>query len=245
MVRSTDYPRALFEAVHSLSQLIISQETVDSAVQHIAELATRAIDAAERCTISVPANGTLDTIATSSADAVALDDIQRETQEGPCLSALRQERTFMINDLSNDRTWPRFSPRAAAETTIQSVVAYVLEAQDEVLASLNLMSTRKDAFTQHDVDVGSMFAAHAAVILKNISNHESLKRQVEQLEEGLRTRQMIGQAVGIIMATRHCSADSAFETLKTISQNTNRKLREIAEELVSKANGLDGSSPDS
>ena len=119
---------------------------------------------------------------------------------------------------------------------MSSLLSFVLQVTEESLGALNLYSKEKDAFTDEDVATGSLFAAQAAVQLANAQTHARDENKIDQLQQGLVTRSVIGQAVGIIMATRHVDSEKAFEVLRKISQTTNVKLRELAVTLVQKAN---------
>lgn len=63
----------------------------------------------------------------------------------------------------------------------------------------------------------------------------SLADEVEHLKLAIEHRDVIGQAKGILMAREHCNADAAFSILRMASQRENRKLYEIALELVERA----------
>jgi hypothetical protein len=71
---------------------------------------------------------------------------------------------------------------------------------------------------------------HAALLWA--SRYRCAALEAEQLREALRTRAVIDQAKGILMARHHCSADKAFDFLRRRSQVTNTKLREVAKALV-------------
>ena len=58
--------------------------------------------------------------------------------------------------------------------------------------------------------------------------------EVEQLKGALATRDVIGQAKGILVATLQCSTDKAFALLAHQSQHENRKISEIAAEIVAR-----------
>ena len=99
-------------------------------------------------------------------------------------------------------------------------------------AGLNLYSLQKDGFAEQDVELARTLAAYAAVALTNLHLYESQKRVADHLERSLESRGVIDQAKGILMAQHRCTPDEAFERLVELSQRTNRKLREVADELV-------------
>jgi AmiR/NasT family two-component response regulator len=93
------------------------------------------------------------------------------------------------------------------------------------MGALNLYSTKIDAFDEHDVAIGTVFAAHAAVAW-------STSKTIADLEAGLASRQLIGQATGLLMARQHMSETEAFSVLSRASQRLNIKLREVADRIV-------------
>jgi AmiR/NasT family two-component response regulator len=62
----------------------------------------------------------------------------------------------------------------------------------------------------------------------------------QQLQEALTSRAVIDQAKGMVMARNGVSADEAFTVLRTTSQRENRKLRDLAQEMVDRARQDDG-----
>jgi hypothetical protein len=127
------------------------------------------------------------------------------------------------DDLRTDPRFPRFG-RAAAEVGILSQVGLRLFKKDDAVAALNLYSTRKAAFS----DLGSLdrlFAHQAATAL-------SYSRELDNLHEALKTRTVIGQAVGILMARYGLEDQQAFAFLTRISSTEHVKLRDLAEQIL-------------
>lgn len=156
-----------------------------------------------------------------------VDAIQYESSEGPCLDAIREHDVFQTGDLLLEDRWPNFSRRAAEETGVASMLSYRLFIEEDTMGALNLYSRHKAAFDAEDRAVGSIFAAHAAVAL-------SAAKQQDQLEQAIETRDVIGQAKGILMARQHISADEAFDMLRQALQRLNIKLRDLAEQVATK-----------
>jgi transcriptional regulator with GAF, ATPase, and Fis domain len=237
-LKKQEYPQELLESINALSRLVTAKETVESTVSRIAELSVLAIDAADECGISLVTGRTIQTVAVTSKIGETIDALQLSTKQGPCMSSIHEHATFYIPDMSQDKTWPLFSQKAAQATGIASLLGYVLQVDTDSLGALNLMSFTVDAFDDDAIAAGALFAAQAGVALSNALTHQKNEQKVEQLEEGIRTRQVIGEAVGIVMATRQVNADKAFEILKTISQHTNVKLKEVAAGLVYRVDEL-------
>ena len=233
-----EYPAELLESVAALSKLVTADETVESTVDRIAALSVLAIDTADECGVSLVTGKEITTVATTSEICHTIDALQIETGEGPCMSSIKEQATFYIPDMSQDETWPAFSNLAAQTTGISSLLGYVLQVGEGALGAINVMSFQVDAFDDEAIAAGALFAAQAGVALANALTHRQDEEKVEQLEQGIRTRQVIGEAVGIVMATRQVNADEAFEILKTISQHTNVKLKEVAAGLVERVDEL-------
>jgi GAF domain-containing protein len=153
-----------------------------------------------------------------------VDQVQYETRQGPCLKALFDEHTVRVPDLAEDGRWPDFAAGALA-LGVGSMLSFQLYAADDALGALNLYAPAPHAFDEGSEHVGLLFAAHAAVALANAE-------QQEQLTEAVRTRDLIGQAKGILMERYKLTGEQAFALLVRGSQQTNIKLRDLAEHLV-------------
>lgn len=153
-----------------------------------------------------------------------VDNLQLDVQEGPCLDSIRDQRTVRTGDLTAEDRWPRFAPRASV-LGAASILSLLLSARGETLGALNLFSRRPNAFTDESELVGQLYAGHAAIAFAGL-------RKQAQLNESVRSRDLIGQAKGILMERYTIDGERAFQILIRVSQNTNRKLHDIAEELV-------------
>jgi transcriptional regulator with GAF, ATPase, and Fis domain len=238
ILKKQEYPSELMESMIALSKLLTADETVESTVARIAELSVLAIDSADECGVSLVSGKSIKVMAATSELSNTIDVLQIETGEGPCMSSIKEQATFYIPDMAHDETWPVFSNLAAEKVGISSLLGFVLKVDEGSLGALTVMSHQIDAFDGEDIVAGAIFAAQAGVALANALTHQKGEKKVEQLEAGIRTRQVIGQAVGIVMATRQVMAADAFEILKTISQNANVKLKEVAASLVEGADAL-------
>jgi GAF domain-containing protein len=175
----------------------------------------------------VKAKRKIESVARTDSLVVDSDKAQEETGEGPCLSVIWRRATFKIDDMESETRWPRFSQRAVA-LGVRSMLSFQLFVENDNLGALNLLSRSTFAFDAESEHVGLLFAAHAAIALRGA-------QQATQLEEILGTRDLIGQAKGILMERHHIDANEAFEMLIRASQNSNIKLAEVAR-YISKPN---------
>lgn len=216
--------RAMSEVARHLQGL----PTVDEAWATITALAVERLDGVEHAGITVVRRGRPTTPASSDDLPPRVDQAQYETGQGPCLDALHAHVVFTSQELGAEtERWPDFAPRAA-ELGVRSMLSYQLFVEDTTLGALNFYSTRPAAFDDAVQGAGSVFAAHAALALAAVQEHE----KVVHLERALDTNRMIGAACGILMAQHRLTEQQAFDVLRTFSQHNNRKLREVADDVV-------------
>jgi GAF domain-containing protein len=228
--------RAFADAARALQAIASFPETV----QRIVDLAVVTVPGCEHAALSVQANNGhhVPPVATHPRAALA-DEVQHRTGEGPCRQALAGEHLVHADNLDADGRWPLFSA-GALEQGFRSVLSCRLfvPRNEETLGALSLYSSVPFAFETAARDIALMFASHAALALAGAEQELRAAVRERNLEEALRSRDVIGQAKGILMEREHISAEEAFERLRRVSQHENRKLRVIAEELA--ANGAAG-----
>ena len=209
----------------AIARILIAEADPEATLQRIVSLAVETIDGCEHAGISVIDGNAVTSPASSDEVPAIVDRIQSETGEGPCVDAIREHEVFQTGRLSEERRWPTFTPLAVAESKIESILSLRLFDQGATMGALNLYSTQLDAFDDRDVAVATVFAAHAAVAW-------STSRAIENLKAGMETRQLIGQAVGLLMVRQDMSEADALDALRRASQRLNIKLRQLAESIV-------------
>jgi GAF domain-containing protein len=159
-----------------------------------------------------------------------IDALQHETGEGPCLDAVAQRQIFYADDAADDPRWPRFGPQASA-AGIRSVLALPLTTNGS-LGALNLYARYPAAFGVVDRAKGVILASLAGLAVSAAHSHEDEERRADHLNAALATREVIGQAQGILMERERISPTQAFDVLRRASQHLNRKLRDVAQDFV-------------
>ena len=215
----------LAETFAEIARSLQAQGSVQETLQRIVDLAVDTIDSGEHAGVTLIKAGSFETTAGTDDIPGKVDRIQYETDEGPCLSAIREHEIYEIGDLSKEERWPKFATRANEETGVRSMLCFRLFADEDTLGALNMYSKAESAFEDTDRAVGSVFAAHAAVALSTAMEHN-------QLEEAIKSRDVIGQAKGILMERESVSADEAYDILRRSSQNLNVKLRDLAAKVA-------------
>lgn len=175
--------------------------------------------------ISVVSNRSgIRSVAASSDLPSQVDALQAETGQGPCLDAAFEHETVRVADTRTETRWPAFASRAWG-IGAGSMLSFQLFVEGDTLGALNLYSSEPNAFDDESERVGLLFAAHAAIAYA-AANEQS------HLNQALTTRDLIGQAKGVLIERFKLTGDQAFALLVSASMATNTRLRDVADQLV-------------
>lgn len=156
-----------------------------------------------------------------------LYDLQRGTWEGPGWHSCLQAVDVFVDDLRDEesaRRWPHLTA-AAAELPVRAVMSVHLSTPGRPLGCLTLLGSRAGAFDDSARGGAQVLAAVASQSL-------AAAVQREQLTDAVASRDVIGQAKGILMEHLHLTADQAFTVLQDVSSTTNTKLSAIAAQVT-------------
>lgn len=192
----------------------------------IVSSAVETVPGAEQAGVSLLHSDASITSAAISHDTVAeVDRLQTDYREGPCVTALWDQHTVTVEDLAAEaHRWPRFAPRGVG-LGVASMLSFQLFARAGSLGALNLYAGRPRGFDRHAHLLGGLFADQAATALGEA-------RHVAQLHQALASRDVIGQAKGVLMERFGVDADEAFRLLVVSSQEANMKLVAVARWLT-------------
>ncbi|MCQ9163979.1 GAF and ANTAR domain-containing protein [Arthrobacter sp. STN4] len=160
-----------------------------------------------------------------------LNEIQARMGEGPCLTALVEQHTVVVDETRTDLRWPEYAA-ALVKENVYSVLAVPLVLEQGAAASINFFSSTPFAFTAGIVASAEQYAAQAQKALRLAVRIGSKQQIAEDLQEAMKSRTAIDLAVGVIMGQQRCSQSAAFELLSRASSSRNQKLREVAEALL-------------
>lgn len=222
---------SLSKCLDAMSRFFVGEATLQDTLQQVSDLACTSVASADTVGLTMLVEGRPRTAVFTGDTALEIDSAQYETGIGPCLDSFRHRQVYRIDDMENDQQWPAFSEAAAAHG-MQSSMSIPLTARHEGVGALNFYSRKPAAFSDHDVEVALQFAAHAAIVLANSQAYWDSHQLGQDMAEAMKSQATIEQAKGIIMGTQRCSADDAFQILVRASQRENRKVREIADDMV-------------
>ncbi|MEV0675080.1 GAF and ANTAR domain-containing protein [Actinosynnema sp. NPDC050436] len=221
----------------TLTYSLLDAETVAGVLDQVVGAALRLVPGAELVSITLRApDGRFHTPVHTDAVAAELDQVQYDLGEGPCLDAAMASgpAVAVSQDLAVEPEWPRFGP-AAAQRGVGAVLSTALLPDAEpprLSGALNVYSRTPHGLDEADQAVTLLLATHASLALAHTQAIEAAQLEVSQLRRAVDSRDVIGQAKGVLMGRRGMSADDAFDLLRRTSQTLNVKLVELAETVA-------------
>lgn len=220
----------LGEQLAVLARELHALPTPQDVLDRVVTAAVTLVPGAQEATVSRVRRRRTTTVAASSPQAAGFDALEQELSQGPCLDAPLQERSVRVGDLGTQDRWPLLAGRAA-EVGVRSALCVRLfvdadgDSAPGDLGALNVLSPQVAAFDEHAEFVAGLMAAHAAVAVADTE-------QLANVRAALDSRDLIGQAKGVLMTRHRITADAAFSLLTRHSQETNRKLRDVAADVT-------------
>jgi transcriptional regulator with GAF, ATPase, and Fis domain len=219
----------LAEVFADIARQLQAQHGSEKTQRRVTQAAVDTVEGCDHAAISViRRSGAVETVAATDDVPPRVDAIQYDAGQGPCLDAMTEHQVYLIDDLVFDARWPVFSRRAVEETGVRSMLSFRLFVDGDTIGVLSFYSRKVAAFDEHARAVGAVLAAHASVALTAVREQE----RAEQLQDALDTSREIGMAMGVLMGRSGVTEDQAFALLRRASQHLNRKLRQVAAEVV-------------
>lgn len=217
-------------AMRSLAERVAAHGSSGSALQTLVEIAVERVPGARWASVSMMRAGRFTTSASTDQRALRADELQYELGVGPCVDAVLQDSVYVSGDVASEPRWNQWGQRASADVGINSALSQRLHLHDhrEVLAGMNLYSDARDAFDRTAVGVGLILATHGAAVMGGLlSTHRATN-----LAKALHSNREIGTAMGILMNQHRFTRQEAFDVLSVASQNSNRRLADLAVDVV-------------
>lgn len=222
------------QALTALARFVVADSTVGDTLLRVSQITIEALPAAKMAGISLlDEAGKPTTAIFTDEEAPEIDLGQYESGRGPCLDAWRQGRVVRVDDMASaGDDYPEFA-KAAEDHGVKSTLSLPLVAGRRAVGALNLYSLDVNGFSEEDEALGGDLAAAAAIVLANASDYWEAAELSEQLAQAMKSRAVIEQAKGMLMAqSPSLDPDAAFDLLRRASQRENVKLRDIAVRIV-------------
>ena len=227
------------DAFAELGRIKLSETDIDGVLHKIAQLAQRTIPGTDEVSVTLVRGKGAYTAAFTGDLAVALDEVQYKKGHGPCLAASASGDSLSLPDMATESRWPDWAARAR-EAGVNGSLSIGLPIHETVSGALNVYALKPDTFDDDAIILAQTFAGYAAVALANAHLYDVTATLAQHMQAAMESRAVIEQAKGIIMGERRCTADEAFRIMSKLSQDSNRKLRDVAAALVARAQQTPG-----
>lgn len=222
--------REFAERIANMAELLLSEEDSDAVLRQLSELSLALIPGSAAAGLVV-AGETSWSSAASEGSVAELHEEQLALGDGPVAEAIRYGEARRIDDTEAEERWPTACAKMAAEG-LRSCLVLPLRTERQPGGALALYGRQAGAFAGSAHDVALLFAAQGGVAMRTAALYRGCQRLVANLQIALESRAVIEQAKGILVAEYGCSPEVAFRRLSRLSQNSNRKVRDIAADLV-------------
>lgn len=217
----------------SVVDLLLDTKTLDGFLHGLAESAMVYAPQAKGCGVTLQRDGQFLTVTSAGTSASALDEKQYGLDDGPCLLALRTGEEVHVHDMVHEQRWGAYPAYAVASGTRSSLSLPIAERTDTA-GALNLYAPEPHGFDDSDLPALRVLASQATGAIALAQRMTQSVQFTMDMRQALRSRAVIDQAVGLVMARQHCSGPQAFAILRAASQNRDIKLRDLCADLVAR-----------
>jgi GAF domain-containing protein len=219
------------QALEQLGRLALREHSMESILQAVVDLAKTVLPGDPEASISLLINDKPTTAAFTGQLALDCDESQYGHGYGPCLHAASTGELTEIADMQAETRWRDYVQQAAARGALSSL-SVPLPIGEDVSGALNIYAREPNTFDEDSRSAAVRFAPHAGVAVANMYAYLDARNLAANLQKALDSRAVIDQAKGILMERYKVTAHQAFQVLARISMQTNRKVRDIADQLV-------------
>ena len=218
-------------ALDQLGSMDLSEHSLHSMLQNVADLTKRVVPGEVEASVSVLVADKASTLVYTGQLALDLDESQYGRGYGPCLHAAGTGEPVEVSDTRTETRWADYM-QAAVERGCASSLSLPLNSSERLAAGLNIYAQEPAAFDEDTRRSAGRFARFAGVAVANMQAYQNARALADNLQLALDSRAVIDQAKGILMERHKLTADQAFTLLAQASMGTNRKLRDVAEHLA-------------
>jgi transcriptional regulator with GAF, ATPase, and Fis domain len=229
---TVDRERRVTEAFVGLTNSLVDDFDLVDLLSGLTGDCTRLLDIESAGLLLADPEGVLHVLAASTERTRNLELFQLQRAEGPCLDCFRTGRPLSAPDLAASAArWPQFAPRAA-QIGVASVHAVPMRLHDDVLGALGLFGSSPGPLGADDVSLAQALAHVACVAIVQHRIATDRRALTAQLQTALDSRVVLEQAKGILSQVGDLAMDDAFRALRRYARGTNRRLTDVAADLV-------------
>jgi GAF domain-containing protein len=232
----TDLLDEVTDAMSALTAALENRSDTSQMLDAVCAEAVRVVPGADMASVTVIEDHGARTAAFTDRRAVEIDKAQYEAGDGPCLRAAATGAIVRVSLRTASALWPDFVA-TAQRRGVGSYLAAPLSVDDRLSGAINLFGFGDHGFEEIDSQLLALYTTIVTFGLRTTRRYRQTRELAEHLDVAMRSRAVIEQAKGILMASHGVGEDEAIRRLVAESQATNTKLREIAGDLVRKASG--------
>ena len=221
----------LTAALSQMAGLVLSRETVDTALHLVTELAKTATAGTMGAAVTVVDEHGKRSRAASDHATEQADTLQYRLDEGPCLTAWRTREPVRIDDTTTDTRWPRWS-EAVQQLGVRSMLSAPLQIGTEAIGAMKVYAHRPMNYGPNDEHIMRLLAGQAAILLANSQSLREARRLSRQLTEALAIRDAVAQATGVLLAQGAASQQEAFAVLAAAARDSDRSVEDVARAVL-------------
>lgn len=227
----SDRSAELRELAHALDHVTRRVDALHGEpLERLVTATLEAVTGAEAVSMTVLSRGRFETRTATHDVARSADALQYELGRGPCVDAVLEDTANLSGNVGTDPRWGVWGERVADDLGIHSVLAYrlLLEVEQAAIASLNVYSTRVDAFDEESLHLGVVLATHGSLLLSAVIARDA----AADLAGALQGNREVGVAMGVLMYRHRLDREQAFAVLRLASQESGRTVAEVATEVA-------------
>jgi GAF domain-containing protein len=226
-----DQSGQLSAALNQMAGLVLSRQTVDTALYLVTRLAATMTVGTVGAGVTLVDEYGKRSKAASDEVVERADRLQYDLDEGPCLTAQQTRELVRIDDTTTDTRWTRWA-REALPLGVRSVLSAPLVVADESIGAIKVYSDRARAYGPHEEHVMRLFAQQAAILLANTQSLQEARRLSRQLTDALASRDAVNQATGVLLAQGTPDGPAAFALLADVARRSHRPVEAVAREVI-------------
>lgn len=219
-------------ALERLSEALSREDDLRVLMHQVCEQVVHAVPGLDEATVTLLDGGRPFTAASTRGLVARLDGVQFAVGAGPCLDAAATSRAVRATIHEAQDRWPAFGAESRA-AGMGSFLSTPLTVDNENSGAINGYSRQGHSFHELDAPLLSLCTTAVETALRSHSMYLRTFKLAEQLRSALRSRAVVDQVEGVLMAVHAIPADEAFRLLVERSQRENVKLHVLAERFIS------------
>ncbi|MDT0277612.1 GAF and ANTAR domain-containing protein [Blastococcus goldschmidtiae] len=201
-----------------MSGLLLSEETVATSLSVLSSLAHETVPGSCGAGVSLIEGRRRSSAGSTDERVREADSLQYELDQGPCLAAATQRELVAVEDLQQERRWPRWAA-AVQPLGLRAALSAPLVAGDATLGAIKVYADHPAAFDARSRHLLALFSAQAALVVANLQTAERARRHSDGMRQAVRDRDVVGVAKGVLIGRHSVDEDAAMRMLIARSQD--------------------------